>query len=245
MKQRPVLSEEELVAYLKRTSLITLLVEGTADAFVYRCLEDRLPQSADVLACGGRTTMISVYRRRAEYAPCKVVFIADRDMWYFSGVPGEFAEGIVFTEGYSIENDMYLKDTFESFLSPQESDDFRIVLGQVVMWFAFQVSRALVGATPDCKAHVNHLCPGLELSAEFKALVEASPPDMALVAHINGNYHIALRGKSLFELLVRYLSHQKRQSKFSKYNLLEMGSKLANPKADTLVSAILQRVAAL
>lgn len=245
MKQRPVLTEEELVAYLKRTRLFTLLVEGTADAFVYRCLEDKLPQSVDILACGGRTTMLSVFKRKAEYSACKAVFIADRDMWYFSGIPAELRDEIVFTEGYSIENDLYLRETFEGLLTSQELRDFRIALGQVALWFAFQVSRALRGEPPDCKAHVNQCCPNLELAREFKALVDASPPDAALVEHINGSYHLALRGKSLFELLVRFLSHQKRQSKFSKYNLLEMGSKLPNPKATALVSLISQRVTVL
>jgi hypothetical protein len=186
--------------------------------------------------------MLSVYKRKDEFISSKAIFMADRDMWFFTGIPDDYAQDIVYTQGYSIENDMYLPETFESLLSSEEAENFRLVLNQVVLWFSVQVAKALSGGAADCKAHVNHLCPECELADEFKVVIATSPPNQQLVDQIAANYHLALRGKSLFELLVRFLSHQKRQSKFSKYNLLELGSKLQNPKADSLIAAISQRI---
>lgn len=64
-----VMTVDELVASLRRTTLPTVLVEGSDDMNVYRWIEDRLdPAQVSILTCGGRNTLLQVYERRAEFS---------------------------------------------------------------------------------------------------------------------------------------------------------------------------------
>ena len=96
---------EELVAALRRSALPTVVVEGQEDMRIYRWVEERLgSRTANVLPAGGREKLFSVFRRRQEFADLPVAFVADRDMWLFSGIPPDYGE-ILWTQGYSVEND--------------------------------------------------------------------------------------------------------------------------------------------
>ena len=104
-------SVEEIISELsKPTALLKVLVEGKDDALVYRYIEGKLndlisiDNKADVIICGGRLELIEVFESREKFKNTKVVFLADKDMWFFVGVPKDY-EDIVFTDGYSIEND--------------------------------------------------------------------------------------------------------------------------------------------
>ena len=41
-----------------------------------------------------------------------VIFVADQDMWFFTGIPEKYRDTIIFTRGYSLENDLYLKQFY-------------------------------------------------------------------------------------------------------------------------------------
>ena len=111
---------DELVATLHRSELPTVVVEGKDDMQIYRWVEARIGnRNADVLPVGGRENPLSVYERRTEYAHLPVAFVADRDMWLFSGIPPGYRD-IIWTEGYSIENDLYLGAELENMLDPMK-----------------------------------------------------------------------------------------------------------------------------
>jgi hypothetical protein len=115
------LSENEMVSFLKRTSLPTILVEGNDDCYIYRQLENKIDvEDVDILICKGRESLINIFERRNEFKESAVVFMADKDMWFFSEVPMEYKEHIIFTDGYSIENDLYNKELFENLLDCDE-----------------------------------------------------------------------------------------------------------------------------
>ena len=98
---------DECVALLRRTDLQTVIVEGKDDMQIYQWAERRVGiQKANVLPVGGRETLLAVYKRRSEFAHLPVAFVADRDLWLFSGIPPGYPD-IIWTEGYSIENDLY------------------------------------------------------------------------------------------------------------------------------------------
>ncbi len=238
MKRHPVMSAEELVAYLKRTSLLTVLVEGTADAYVYRWVEERLKADGDVLVCNGRDTLLEVFRRRNEFANSKAVFVADQDMWYFSAIPSEYSGDVIFTDGYSIENDLFVRSVMEKLLGPEEKVAFELLIEQLVKWFAFEVDKHLKTGRSDCAVHINRVCPGSVLCEDYKKSVKFCDAPEELIARLKAEYDRGLRGKSLFEALVRFLSHPNRVSKFSKFNLMEIGAKMENEKIVALASRI-------
>ena len=91
MSKHKELSEREIVDTLKRTSLLTVLVEGKDDASVYRYLEHKINiDDVDVLICDGRSKLIKIFERREEFKNTKVVFLADKDMWFFVGIPKQY-----------------------------------------------------------------------------------------------------------------------------------------------------------
>ena len=102
----PKMTEAEIISYLGKTSLPTLLVEGEDDASIYRWLEDQLGVfTGSILICSGRDTLLSIYRKRSTFTHGKVAWLADSDMWVLTSPPPDLAD-VIFTAGYSIENDL-------------------------------------------------------------------------------------------------------------------------------------------
>ena len=223
------LSVNEIVSYLKRTSLPTVLVEGTDDQSVYRYIESALEDlEVDVLVCGGRSALIDIFERRDEFVGRQVAFLADKDMWYFTGVPLEYQNDMIFSNGYSIENDLYVKHIFEELLDKDEIVNFRKLLLSLSRWFAFEVIRCKRDGYALCDIHINKITNGSDLNEEYLQSINFKEPDSELVQEILLSYNASLRGKNLFQAVLRYLSAPKRKSKYSRYNLIELGSKLGN-----------------
>jgi Protein of unknown function (DUF4435) len=233
------LSENEMVSYLSRTSLPTILVEGSDDRSVYRYLEEKINiESIDILICNGREMLINLFNRRNEFQHIRVVFIADKDMWFFTGIPGSYDSEIIFTDGYSLENDLYIKSLFESLLDQNEVGCFRKLIEELSTWFAFEVDRYKKTGESLCDFHANQICPENSLCNDFKLKIGFIAPPIHLVTSVSHDYSRSLRGKNLFEALLRFLSHSKRESKYSRRNLLELGAKANNPRVDSLVMNI-------
>lgn len=238
----PMPTEDELVALLRRTSLPTLLVEGTTDAFVYRCLEEQLRAlDLDVVICGGRSTLLSVFRRRGEYINSLVVCLADRDMWLFTAIPDEYS-GVVWTTGYSIENDAYAGSGVERLLSVAEASLFDQLLGNVVQWLAFEVEEFRAGREVCVAEHLNRVVPipGVALDHEFLLARGYRSPTESTIREIESEYPLKLRGKTLFDMLVRFLSAPKRTPKHSKAGLLEMCLRLG--QGNVHIRTLLDRI---
>ncbi|GBO53484.1 hypothetical protein APA_1391 [Pseudanabaena sp. lw0831] len=245
MSKGKELSEQEIVDTLKETkSLLTVLVEGKDDASVYRYLEDQINDlididDVDVLICGGRPKLLNVFERRHEFKNTKTVFLADKDMWFFVGVPREY-EKIVFTDGYSIENDLYIEPNFNRFLDKGDVKKFDNLIIELSTWFAFEVNRYKETGDSQCDIHVDIICPNNTLCPDFKQRINFVNPSQEDVDFIYHQYIRALRGKNLFQALLRFLT--RRTSNYSQANLLELGARvLANPRMDILVKSIVDR----
>lgn len=240
-KTRPRLTTDEIVAYLKRTSQLTVLVEGADDKMVYRYIESRLEDlEIDCMDCGGRPSLLAIFGRRNEFPDSPVIFIADKDMWFFTSIPEEYSSGIIFTNGYSIENDLYLKDLFESLLDAGDRDKFDNLIDALAKWQAFHVVAFSINGSCQCDFHVNQVVPPLNVSLcpQHLANIAFSEPPDELVRQIRVSYFSSLRGKTLFEAILRYLNGRSRSSSYSKANLLELGAKVSNHCIDRLCSEI-------
>ena len=121
---------KELVATLRRSTLPTVLVEGQVDMRIFRWVEEHLgSQTANVLPAGGREKLLCIYKERHEFADLPVAFVADRDMWLFSGTPSDYDE-VIWTEGYSIENDLYAGAELENLLDSEEMQEHQQTAGR-------------------------------------------------------------------------------------------------------------------
>lgn len=239
MKNNTQLSENEMVSYLRTTSIPTILVEGNDECSVYRYLEKKIKiEGVGILPCGGRDMLIKIFKRRNEFKNAKVVFVADKDMWFFTGIPEEYENKIVFTTGYSLENDLYNKGLFESLLEDKEARDFHHLIGELSIWFASEVERYIRTGQSLCDFHVEKICPQNNLCENFKETIGFIDPPVDLVKMISQEYTKALRGKNLFEALLKFLSNKKRPSKYNRRNLIELGTKADNQCLQDLINII-------
>ena len=135
------LTVEEIVQLLKRSSLTTVIVEGKDDMTIYRWMEEKIGISkANFLPCGGRDTLLKVFERRDEFPQIKTIFVADKDAFVYSKIPAEYSD-IVWTKGYSIENDLYEGKFVEKLLSVSEDVNFKISLKNFITYYAFEVEQ--------------------------------------------------------------------------------------------------------
>jgi len=242
MKKGITLSENEMVSYLKKTSLPTILVEGKDDLSVYnRYLESKISsEDVDVLPCQGRITLLKVFERREEFKYSKVVFVADQDMWFFVGIPKEYNAKIIFTNGYSLENDLYIESQFNQLLDEKEITDFYNLIKELSIWFAFEVERYIKTGLSQCDFTVYQICPNNVLDSNFKQKINFVEPSEETVNIIYKDYTRALRGKTLFQALLKFLATQK-HSNIKRETLLELGARFKNTRIESLVSSIIEK----
>ena len=158
-------------------------------------------------------------------------------MWFFKGIPEEYDNKVIFTDGYSLENDLYIESFFNRLLDANEARNFDDLIKELSVWFAFEVNRYQEFDYALCDFHVNEICPEKSISESFKKRINFVEPPAHMFELVHSEYTRALRGKNLFEALMRCLSHN-RKSKYSRENLIEMGAKFPNPRLEALVKKI-------
>ncbi len=238
----PKMTEAELISYLGKTSLPTVLVEGEDDADIYRWLESQLGVfNGSILFCSGREVLISIYRRRDTFRHGKIAWLADLDMWRYSSPPTDLS-GIVFTTGYSIENDLYAGSEIESLLESAERSEHIRLLGIVCRWFAFEVLEFQAGRSPQQATHINRVVDfsTMDIAEDFRATRGYIEPDTNLVIQLMSDYRLQLRGKTLLQVIVRFLSDSSRNPKYSYAAVIELCLKLYpnNPHIHRIVREI-------
>lgn len=235
------LTVDEIVAMLRRSSIPTILVEGPDDIIVYRWFKKHVkPLYATAQQCYGRNNLLEIYARKDEFPHIKTVFLADKDMYLFIGVPKEFAE-IVWTTGYSIENDIYAGSSrLDDLLDDEERENYTQLMNDIIEWFAFEVEEHKSGreskvdikrlysqAVNDDETYIkinynsDKTCfkGSLILRKNFKQVAPR------LIAEIKDDYRLKVRGKIIFELLTLYFNAPKRPVKHKSQALYEIGAK--------------------
>ena len=240
---------DELVSTLRRSRLPTIVVEGKEDMQIFRWMEDMLEvPEADILGVGGRPNLLAVYDRRNEFANLPVAFIADRDKELFTQLP-EGYEDIIWTRGYSIENDLYAgaEPSLESLMDSHEANEHRKVLDTIVEWFAFEVEEFLEGRPPEFDHHCNEVVPlnQTEMDNGFRQRRGFRPPNSELQRQIREAYQLQLRGKQLFQMLIRFLSASNRSPKYSYRGLYEIAFKMTSfhPLINRLIQEVKEKIA--
>ncbi|PDS22184.1 DUF4435 domain-containing protein [Flavobacterium branchiophilum] len=218
------LTVDEIIATLQRTSLTTVLVEGTDDVMIYRWIEDEIGiTKANFMPCGGRRNLIEIFERRSEYPNVKVIYVADKDSYIYTSTPEEYNE-IIWTNGYSIENDLYFGRNIESILSKEEKDIFVKSLDSFIEYYSFEVEKMLSGSKDfTLRNHPQHIICEIQhiVKQEYLDSINFKSASTEIIQNIKTNYDVMIRGKSLFALLTRIVSNKNREIKHSKPSLLE------------------------
>ena len=224
----------------------TLLVEGEDDAAIYRWLENQLGVfSGSVLFCSGRETLISIYRKRDMFPHGPIAWLADLDMWRFASPPADL-DGIVFTTGYSIENDLYAGSQIEALLEEDERNRHGRLLSIVCRWFSFEVLEFLAGREAQVAHHIRRVVDldAMDICPLFAHHRGYSEPDASFVNSMLADYKLKLRGKTLMEVLIAHLSDSRRNPKYSYAAIVELCLKLypENPYMKRLVAEANRRL---
>lgn len=241
---------EHLVGILRRSRKPSIVVEGDDDAIIYRELAKRIGILEVILRpSGGRDKLLQVYERRNEFAHVPVAFVADQDMWIFSGIEPSY-NGIIWTHGYSIENDLYSDAALERILDEDDTAEHRQALDAISTWFAFAVEEYLTGNSPYLDLHCDEMVPPgkTELDPNFCARRGFHMPNAELIQQIRDEYQLLLRGKQLFQLLVRFLSkpvHGFTKASLNDYALYNLALRMpkVHPLLDRLMEQVKQKIA--
>lgn len=204
------LSPTEAIALARHSPGKSIIVEGKNDVGWYRNLERRELEGYAFSHVGGREAVLECFKVIKEKGIKNVVCVADRDLWTLYGVP-EGLDGLVLTEGYSIENDV-LKDSCVHRLFPVDLrhplSDYVDVLSK---WFAFQAEKNFNGG-----GAVGHEYPGItnvvddtgtivKLKDSTMRRIGYVEPDEVKVRAIRDDFEMKFRGKSLLQLYCRLL----------------------------------------
>ena len=219
------LTVDELIATLNHTHLPTLVIEGKDDIIIFRRLEEQSANlTLSVLPVGGRDKVLAVFKRLAEITSGQAIaFVADKDMYVYSTVPAKYAAGnLIFTDGYSIENDAFRDIDCEKLLTAGEKQEFAAEMRIFAHWYALSVSRS--GAEID--AHPNRLLNDANERARMTTLNPGENYPQDLYETIIADYKKFIRGKSLFQLFQRRM-HNARPARHNRLALMEMAA--ANP----------------
>ena len=206
---------DNFVENLRRTDTPTVVVEGKDSADIIEGLIEHLrliehkehDAKVSVRHISGRDRLLAVYDRRDEFAHIlPVAFVIDQEMWLFSKIPEPYSD-IIWTDGYSLENDLYTDGDLENLIDPHETWKHQQVLNSVIRWFAFEVEEFLAGKTMGMDVELSDIVlPGqLELNENFCERHGFYEPQEKRVQKIKETYKRVLPGKFLFQILARFL----------------------------------------
>jgi hypothetical protein len=231
------MTSDEVVAYLNRSFLPTVLVEGVGDLGVLRKLEhELLSTGVDFMPLGGKSRLHQVYLRRHEVGSKSIVFLRDRDEYVAEQVPEELM-GYVLTSGYSIENDILSKDAM-SLIGGDHWPRFGVLIGLVAEWFrcALQIyidSEKTTELARDISWIINDEMHSADAVAEIVS-VDLKQPFSEL--DIDEAW-VWLRGKTLLRSIHYFF--QGAETSYSKVQLLDLSMKLGpSPAFSDLVARL-------
>ena len=223
---------DELINTLKRSFIPTLLIEGSDDAFIYRYLKDKFQLSdINLQVCGCRSVLFEVFKRRNEFKGKNIIFIADKDSYRFVPIPEIYSE-IIFTKGYSIENDLYHGSTIESLIDQPDLSEFNKLREVIGVWFAGEVEKILnpnsLYPKIEVASHIDQIVPKgkFEICPIYIQKKNCIKPSSETLNKVLNNYNLNVRGKQLFQILSRIMSKKGRFSRFDHKNLVELALKL-------------------
>ena len=213
-----MLNDEIIVSTLKHSSIPTIIVEGKDDLIIYRWIETEM--GINVFPCGGRTTLLKVFERRAEFQHINTIFVADKDTFVYSGIPKQYDE-IIFTTGYSIENDLYAGRKIEQLLDKDEKAHYEKAKKNFIRYYACQLERFQEGEEFDFEQHPNQILDNEYNLKEEQVNNGFIEPKAETIDYLTKGYDLLMRGHSIFQLLLKFLSYSNRPVKHSALSLYE------------------------
>jgi hypothetical protein len=229
------MTPDEIISSIKKTTIPTLCVEGVQDKHALRLFEKMIGINGSILPCKGRNNLFEVWKRRAEFGDKKVAFLADKDLYVFGKIPSEY-NGIIFTYGYSLENDILLTKRWMKFLSPEDCLIFKVALGISLNYYWHECKKAFESGDSPVWMSSFRLYQD-NISGIYKA--RSGSECCKLYKKISSNPFKYLRGKNLLECVHLSLSHNNRSAKYNAAHIIDMS---VRPDGGRYLKVILKKI---
>lgn len=237
------LSPDDWVAVLKHGDSPTLIVEGRDDFVAFRDFEiENVDWGLTVTPVSGKNNLVSIFERRDEFSHRKVAFLLDKDEWIFTGIPGLYSEDcVLFTDGYSIENDLIRDGGICGLLKGEEKDTYQAKISSIGQY----LSRSIVATVSECADLPLSLHPRQIIDEknviypDLLAHFDSHVPPQEWIDMLKSDPERNFRGKTLVSVFTEILSHKDRKSKYSKLNILEISASRRGGNLSKIEKAVL------
>lgn len=216
------LTVDEIVAALRHTSIPSIIVEGKDDVMIYRwILRDAGISDDRLFPCTGRNNLLKVFSRRNEFPQTPTLFIADKDVFVYNGIPTKYSD-VFFTCGYSIENDLYYGRSIDQLLDKEEAKHYDKARNNFIRYYGCQLEKLRKNCPCDFSQS-----PHVILDSNYNLITENieytfTEPAQETCNYLLNNYDLIVRGHSVFSLLQLFLSKPKRDATHSTRSLYEL-----------------------
>ncbi|MGD4318289.1 hypothetical protein QT621_27815, partial [Xanthomonas citri pv. citri] len=146
--------------------------------------------------------------------------IADKDTWVNTGIPSKYQQDIlIFTNGYSIENDVFIDYGCEQILEIEDSsikNQFLADKEKFIHWYALALQATLNGENLTKEREIAR-DPNEVLGNEYSKFIALTANEIyptELQSNLKENYPLQIRGKSLLNLFRKHLKHHSSKAMF-------------------------------
>ena len=218
------LTDDELICAINHSSESYIIVEGPDDVMIYRWILEDIDCEGLLEPREGCGSVKKLYRRKDEITNPKVIFICDKDtIVYTETIPENYSE-MIYTEGYSIENDLYYGKALEKKLfKKQDIIIFSAVLDSFLRAYACELEK--FRENRKCNFKIEPECildKKNDYSLITNSLNEFKEPAKETIDYLKDNYDSLVRGHSLFSLVRIVLGRKDREIKYSIKQLYEL-----------------------
>jgi hypothetical protein len=239
---------DELIATFNRSSMPIVAVEGKTDREILRHLENLTGIGGLIFPCGGCNNIFDILDRSHDITNKQVVFMADQDMCCIHG-SRRLHPRLIYTWGFSIENDVIAGSKIDRLLRPEERPTFAKLRWLVARYFAYEYEKALAEAREpvwDVSLQMIIDMNNLTYKSNIAHQDEIYTHDTRFCRRLHKEIKRLLRGKQLLQLYLLILNKPRRSVKFSNMALLECCSCLGeNHRLNALAREIRQKLQAL
>lgn len=217
-------NDDELISAINRSSLPYIIVEGKDDEMIYRWILEDLDCESLLEPRNGCGSVKRLFSRKDEITNPKVIFICDKDTIVYTGtIPENYSE-MIYTEGYSIENDLYKGKALEPQLFKKQD---RIIFSKVLDSFLRAYACELEKFRKSLEFDFNKINPECILdkndySLKTDSLSEFKEPAKETIDYLKNDYDLLVRGHFLFSLVRIVLGRKDREIKYSIKQLYEL-----------------------
>jgi len=205
-----------------------VVVEGIDDIVIYRNLITLYrSKGIKVMAAGGRDKVLDVFDSLNGTPHLdKAIFIVDQDSWIFTGIPSSYQHPrIILTNGYSIENDVYLDKQLDALMQGTNVfSTFNSELQIYLRWFSLAITRFCINNNANSEIldiHPQTFFKCLATTQNYCNLRSGETFPQQTYDDLLINYGLKFRGKCLLPLAIRALGSRQNQPKYNSATIME------------------------